>query len=387
MDAQNSKLTQIITHRFTDFVVADNIAKKRLGLINTTGNSSEVNRSLLSIEAKALEAKERKAKTAEEFLVYINEYFHDVLFNYIDNVVENKSVLFSDTFKIDATLAKLLKVCLSPNASANQIAELVAPLPALKKELLSIVNKPPFRDPKSTRPLLDNVMLAIRYVGPDNIKMPIIALIAKQWQPHSTEPFSETKVKLWQYSVAVANCMEQTASTTRLPTLNAYLLGLVHGVGYGLALRLYLRSFEKVRINEMKKARKSGRPDIEKALDALKVDGEFASDIIFKHGLRLSTGIMEQLEFEQPFFVEAMEMATAWPESSLNDEQHPQSAVYFRLLVKSITYGQYKILQKARLIELNEAKRFLTNAQINNEFISHLNQVDLTKLNLTTKHI
>lgn len=387
MDAQNSKLTQIITHRFSDFIVSDQIAKQRLGLISKSDQASDTNRNLLTVEARAQEQKARQAKTAEEFLIYINEYFHDALFNYIEHIVENKSVLFSNIFKVDTALIKLIQVCLQPNASSNQIAQHVALVPWLKKELLGLVNKPPFRDPKSTRPMLDDVMLAIRYVGPDNIKMPIIALVAKHWQPHSTEPFSDAKNKLWQYSVAVANCMEQLAESCNLPPLHAYLFGLLHSVGYGLALRLYLKSFEKVRLTEMKKARQSGRPDIEKALNALTYDGEFASDILFKHSLDISKGLFDKLTIDYPHFVQALDLGITWPDTIIDQDIDKTTKAFYQLFIKSMTYGQYKILQKARLIELNEAKRFLTNAKINNDFISNLNKVDLSKLNLITRHI
>lgn len=379
MDAQNIKLNQIVFHRFTDFLISDQVTKQRLGLINQA-QTTEVNRNLLSVEAKAQQEKLRRSKTAEEFLIYVNEYFHDALLTYIEHVVANNSVLFGDIFKLDAQVITLVQTCLNKNANANQIAELVSQLPWLKKDLLSIVNKPPFRDEASTKPMLDDVMLAVRYVGPDNIRMPILALIVKHWQPHSTEPYNNSKTKLWQYSVATANCMEQLAPSYRIDPLQGYFLGLAHGVGFGLALRLYLRSFEKVRLNEMKKARQASRPDIEKALNQLQLDGEFASETIFKHGWSLSVGLMKKLDLKLTPILPAIEQAELWPEE-------PTDSVLATLLVKASTYGQYKVLQKARLIELNEAKRFLTGAQINNEFISNLNQVDLSRLNLTSTHI
>lgn len=379
MDAQNIKLNQIVFHRFTDFIVSDQVTKKRLGLINQE-QTAEVNRNLLSVEAKAQQEKLRRSKTAEEFLIYINEYFHDALLTYIDQIADNNSVLFGDIFKLDAHVTKLVQTCLNKNSSANQIAELVTQLPWLKKDLLGVVNKPPFREEGSSRPLLDDVMLAVRYVGPDNIRMPILALIVKHWQPHSTEPYHDSKTKLWQYSVATANCMEQLAPNYRIEPLQAYFLGLAHGVGFGLALRLYLRSFEKVRLNEMKKARQASRPDIEKALDQLQLDGEFASEVIFKHGWSLSHGLIKKLDLKLTPLLPAIEQVEVWPEEPI---EQPLAA----LLVKSSTYSQYKVLQKARLIELNEAKRFLTGAKINNEFISNLNQVDLSRLNLTSTHI
>ena len=52
---------------------------------------------------------------------------------------------------------------------------------------------------------------------------------------------------------------------------------------------------------------------------------------------------------------------------------------------KVITIHDNKLLQKARLIELPEAKQFLTAVRVNNDFVNQLNTINLTKLNLTQR--
>lgn len=379
MDLQHQKLNQIIYSRFSDFLVSSHVAKHKLGLTQTF-QSSDSERGLLDIEAKAQLNKERNARSANEFLIYINEYFHDVLSSHIEQLVNNGTYIFTDIFKIDTPIRRLINLCMIPDSSANQLADVINGVPWLKKDLLALVNQPPFRDPESTRPLLDDVNLAIRYVGPDNIKMPILALTVKHWQPHSTDPFPHAKTKIWQYSVAVANCMEQLSSYSKLNSIHCYALGLLQGIGHGLSLRLYLRTFDTVRSAEMQKARRTARPDIEKALSELQFDGDFASQIMCQHAHELSRILIAKLELPSTDLVSAMEQLIQWPALANQTSMG-------RLLIKSITYSQYKILQKGRLIELHEAKRFLTGAKINNDFISYLNSVDLTKLNLSPKLI
>ncbi|MDA8621569.1 HDOD domain-containing protein [Psychrosphaera sp.] len=377
MDSSAAKLKQIVQARFIDLMVSDQVAKQRLGLIKEVEESTN-NRELLSIEANALEQKERKSKTEEEFKIYINEYFHDALFEYIDSKMSDPEYLFSEVLKLDPNLSKIIDICLSKAVNTKQLAELIEPNTSIKREFLNIINKPPFREKESTKPFQEDVSLAIRYLGIDNIKSPILALIAKQWLPHSTEPFTNFKPKLWQYSIATANCMEALASKTKVNPLQAFTLGLLHSFGYGMIMRMYLRSFEKIRLEEMYKARTSGRSDIEKVLNSLALDGKFASELILEHGLQASYLLLEHLQLKFSPLASVMQEVV---DNIALEDMTPMAS----LLVKSKTYSQYKLLQKARLIELPEAKRFLTGSKINNEFISLLNTVNLSKLNLTNK--
>ena len=379
MDAAVNKFKQIIQARFVDLMVSDKVAKRRLGLIQTV--EEEVNkRELLSVEANAQQIKERKIKTEEEFKVYINEYFHDTLFDYIESKISDPEYLFSEVLKLDPNLSKIIDVCLSNAGNTKQLAELIEPNPAIKRDLLNIVNKPPFREKESNKPFQEDVSLAIRYVGIDNIKAPVLALVAKQWLPHSTEPFSDFKAKLWQYSIATANCMETLAAEFGVKPLHAFTLGLLHSFGYGMVMRMYLRTFEKIRLEEMNKARSTGRADIEKVLNSLVLDGEFASELVMNHGLQASHLLLEHLQLK--FAALALPMEEVVNNLAV-DEMTPMAA----LLLKSKTYSQYKLLQKARLIELPEAKRFLMSSKINNDFVTSLNAINLTKLNLTNRRV
>ncbi len=373
----NNKLCQIISSRFIDLLVSERVAKHRLGLTKTKPEDT-TQRDLLSVEAKALAQKERQLKTEEEFLIYINEYFHDALFEYAEQKIENGNFLFNEILKIDPNLAKMIDLCLSNAINSKQLAELITANASLKREFLNIVNKPPFRDKKSTRPFQEDVGLALRYVGIENIKVPLIVVIVKQWLPHSTDPFTSFKSALWDYSLATANCMEALAKEAKLSEINAFTLGLLHAFGYGIVLRTYLRLFEKVRLIEMQKAKSSGRSDIEKALDSLEFDGEFASDLILKHGLDVSAALLEQLQLKfSPIAHAMLEINSAEPITNL-------SPLALSLL-QTKAYTQYKHLQKARLIELAEAKAFLSQYRINNEFVNKMKLVNLDKINVVVK--
>jgi hypothetical protein len=372
MSNVQQKLNEIIHGRFIDLMISEKVAKQRLGLISEKKTVS-ANRNLLSIEERAQELKERKIASEIEFAEYINEYFHDALFDYAEHRLTNAEYLFSELLKIDSDFAKTIDVCLSKAGSAKQLAELIAPNPALKRELLNLVNKPPFREKDSTRPFQEDVSLAIRYVGLENIKTPIVALIIKQWLPHSTDPFTDFKSSLWRYTIATANCMEALAEQQGLNPFHAYVLGLLQGLGYGLSLRLYIRSFDRVRIQEMHKARESGRHDIEKQLNNLEHNGQFASDLTRYHGLTVSKLLVEELKLKFAALTPALDPL-------LDNVAIADMPAMSQCLNQAKGYVQYKFLQKARLIELPEAKRFLSGLGLNNEKISVLNQVELGKL-------
>ncbi len=366
------KLNEIIRGRFIDLIISERVAKQRLGLLNKQ-QEVVVNRNLLTVEARAKELKERKIQSEKEFAIYVNEYFHDALFEYTEARLNNPEYLFNELQKIDPDFAKVIDLCLSKAASSKQLAELIEPMPVLKRELLNIVNKPPFRDKNSTKPFQEDVSLAIRYVGLDNIKTPILALIVKQWLPHSTDPFTDFKSHIWRYAIACANCMEALAEQHKVNSLHAFVLGLLHGLGYGLTLRLYIRSFDRVRIQEMKKAREIGRHDIEKKLNELEHDGQFASELTRYHGLQVSKLLIEELNLKYARLASPLE-------PFLDNDDFADMPAMSQCLMQATGFVQYKFLQKARLVELAEAKRFLAGHGISNPIIAVLNQVELTKL-------
>jgi len=371
------KTATIVKARFIDLMLSEKVALARLGLAQKD-RQVESSRELLDIEAKAIEKKQKAKKTEAEFKDYVNEFFHDALFEYMDERVADEEYLFSEILSIDPNIPKLFDACAAKATGAGRFDELIREMPWLTRDVLNLVNNPPFREANSQKPHVQDVGLAVRYVGVDNIKFALLTYACRSWLPHSTEPYTEFKSKYWQYCLATANCARELAPDFKVNETVAFLYGMIHGIGLSMALRLYLRAFDTVRITQMKKVLKDDRKDIEKILDSLELDHNFVSDGIRKHALKISASLISHLKLKYavmaPF---AQELADEVP--------FKDAAPMTQVIMQAKSYVQYKMLQKSRLIELDEAKVFLTHAAIKNASISKLNQVNLKKLDLIPK--
>lgn len=366
------KTAAFVKSRHVDLMLSSDFALSRLGL-NRETMRQETKRSLLDVEAKAAETKLKKQATENEFKTYVSEFFHEKLFEYVEQRVADKDYIFNELLNFESEIPKIFDACAAKATGASQLETLITAIPWLKAQFLSKINKPPFRAERSSKPTVEEVGLGIRYIGMENTKTLLLSEIAKKWLPHSTEPYSEYKVNYWKYSVATANCMTALAPFYKLNPSVAYFYGLFHGIGASLMLRLYLRAFDTVRVAQMKESNKSGRKDIEKVLDALEVDSTFVSEAILKYAWRLSIQVFDHLGLKYAVVLPSVQEIQ---DGVKYDEALPLT----QAMMQAKTFAQYKILQQARLIELDEAKAFLTNARINNAVISELNKVNLLQI-------
>lgn len=364
------KTASFIESRFVDLMLSDDFAMQRLGISNDSVEDERAS-TMLDIEAQAAEQKQKQKKAEQEFKVYVSEYFHDHLFNYLDEKLNDSDYIFHELLPFEPEIAKLFDVCAAKASGVNQFAQLISAVPWLKQRFLHMVNNPPFREANSSKPTVEKVDLAVRYIGIDNAKTALLAQVARYWLPHSTEPYAEFKNKHWKYSVATANCMAELAKVYKLNETTAFFFGLFHNIGMALTLRLYLRAFDAVRIEQMKESLKTDRKDIEQVLNTLEIDPHFIHDALRKYSFAMTQKVFEK--FELKFAVVA-----PFAEELANQTAFTDAAPMTQALMQAKTFAQYKILQKARIIELDEAKVFLTNYRVNNTIISALNKVNLT---------
>lgn len=372
--AQADKLNSLIQSRFFDLMLSEKVAFKRLGLVDKR-KDLESARQLLDIENKAIQKKVKQQATAAEFREYVNEYFHEALFEYLEERTLDTGYLFSEILTIEPIIADIMDACAARATTASQLDTMISQVTFLTRDLLKMVNNPPFRAEGSKRAHVDNTGLAVRYVGVENVKFALLTYIAKNWLPHSTEPYPDFKNRFWQYSIATANCAKTLAKYYKVDPAVAFMLGLVHGIGMSMSLRLYLRAFDTVRLDQMKKLSKANRKDIVKAIDSLVIDDTFVSQAVRKLSPQISQIVATKLDLKFAPLTPAMDEIVA-------SVPFKKCSPLTRLLLQSQTFVRYKMLQKSRLIELDEAKLFLSQTNINNDIIAVLNKVNLLKLDI-----
>jgi hypothetical protein len=357
-------------------MISTDFALSRLGLGKQQQQQLAAGQKL-AVEQLAAEKKLKKQATQQEFRVYVSEFFHEALFEYLEQKLSDPKFIYHEILPTEPEIPKLFDACAAKAAGVTQFEQLISDLPWLKARFLHLVNNPPFRAKGSAKPTLEKVDLAIRYIGIDNTKTALLGMIAKYWLPHSTEPFSEFKEKFWRYSLASGNCMKSLSQAYGLNENTGFLFGLLHGLGISLTMRLYLRAFDAVRVEQMKAALKNDRKDIEQVLNSLEVDPNFINDALRKYSNRVTQIMFDNFDLKYA-------VMSPFNEELVQRLPFEKASKMTKALMQAKTFTQYKILQSARLIELDEAKMFLTNYRINNEVISRLNQVNLSKFTFST---
>ena len=115
-----------------------------------------------------------------------------------------------------------------PNASAGQIADIVATDPALSARLFQISNSPLYRGAKA----IDDLKMAITRLGLGVVRNVVTSLAMQQiFQPTSDELDRRFRT-IWEHSTEVAAISSVLAKQyTRLRPDEAMLAGLVHEIG------------------------------------------------------------------------------------------------------------------------------------------------------------
>ena len=116
-----------------------------------------------------------------------------------------------------------------PNATSDKVVTIVGAEPRLAARILQTANSAAFNS--SGKPLMD-LRSAITRLGHQMVQSTAMSYAMQQMKNESTlraiaEPLSE----LWNRSIAVASISRLVATRTKVPADEAFLTGLLHGIG------------------------------------------------------------------------------------------------------------------------------------------------------------
>ena len=130
------KTAAFVKSRYVDLMLSTDFAMTRLGL-NRKQMKQDTTRSLLDVEAKAAEQKLKKQATEQEFKTYVSEFFHEKLFEYIEQRVADPDYIFSELLQYEPEIPKIFDACAAKATGATQLETLISSIPWLKAQFLS----------------------------------------------------------------------------------------------------------------------------------------------------------------------------------------------------------------------------------------------------------
>ena len=374
---QAVSIVDTIQFRFYSYLIGLDYAKQAAGIdLPPRQQGVDANRKLLRVEQIASRDKNLNQKSKQSYQDSLRDNINEqVEHRMLEEFNEAESLLGAINF--DERITDVLDILNVRAASISRIEPLVSAISWLKEDVLKFVNLPQYRktDKYGNSIRVDNLRLAMSYIGLENLKMVIPSFAIRQCLPHSTGPFPSLKKKLWEHALGSALACRKIAEVTEQDQGHAFAMGLFHDVGKGLIVRAYLRIFDQTLLENMEDAESKKRQQEFDGLQGMHPSGEFLRHLLLSYSRTLAARIVEEMDFKRLMITPPLR---EYAEVSGVAKMSPMT----RLLAQGNVYSEFRLLKAEKLITLDEAKGFLGAFRIPAQAVSELRNVNLRRLNL-----
>ncbi|WP_370164173.1 HDOD domain-containing protein, partial [Marisediminitalea sp.] len=296
-----------IAERFDYWLIAPErvsvmIGKRAPGEVSyEESEQSFTRRQLLKVEKTAIRDKLQTAKVRAEYLAQINQQLHTLVKKKLAQAISDTPAILDKQLNWQDESTDLIDLLTTPSATISKVEAVAAGMPWLYDELLKLVNAPQNRrrDARGMVIVVDTLKTALSFMGIDNVKLVLPALMFRQSIPLITDPFPQVKHKTMEYAVTCARTAEAIAPQFKAQPYPAYLLALLSQLGRSVILKLYFKLFEQVHFDFLQHAQKAKLRDLHSALTQLLPDPAQCIQLINKHGDKLSLHLFEQMVFKR----------------------------------------------------------------------------------------
>ena len=373
-----NKLIDNLNLRFTQLLISHKYALMQQGASNflnfedTEQGSSR--RELLAVEAVARMKDREQMEDKQKFKEYIEIALHEKIRFLLEERLSETEEIYKEVIHIQDEVPALLDILSVKAASINRIDPLVNHLVWLKEELIKLANLPQYRRSDRAVVRLEDAGLVLRFIGLDNLKMIIPAFAKRHWLPHSTEPYTLMRRKLWEHSLATGIAAKRIAQEEDENSFFAYCLGLFCEVGATAVIRLYMKTFHEVWEKEVRFARDERMKDEHDALVDMELNPAFLCEMLLAHSNNVSMDMIQMMDLKRLYIAPAMHDLVAIP----YDDRQPIAQIVSR----ASWYSKYKILVKHRLINNQEVKELFHYLHMSRSTLEILNKTNLKNLSL-----
>ena len=377
---KQKRQSEILSGRYHDLLLGQKFAQQQIGYIHTLDISygeSLPARTLLAVEEIAAKAREKIDSKNHQYIAQVSTELHQQIEDELASRLADIEYIYKEIIQIQDNIPAILDILAVKSASVGRIDPLISDLNWLGEDILKLINLPQYRQEKDPRKAVrvDNVSLAIRYIGLDNLKLIVPTFSLKHWTPHSTEPFKMLKRKLWETGMSTGVASRKLAEMNGAEPFQAFLLGMFHSVGNMALIRLYLRLFDAIWEQNAREARENGEKDKHSALAELKPDPLFLRNLLVEKGPMLSFQLIDFMALKYVPISAAMQDIA---KNKAFDECLPLA----QLVLKGRAYSCYKFLQKHGLVEPDEAKALFNYHRFTANELKSLASISLQNLQL-----
>ncbi|MBF39931.1 HDOD domain-containing protein [Idiomarina sp. UBA4520] len=361
--------------RFINYLISFPFARKaRSKADGVEDEEKEQRRKLLEVERLNYEERDRKAQARQRFSDRVSEELHEEIYHRALETIEDGDYVRERLIPLPEKLPELLDTLSLKAASMRRIESLVQGMDWFHTGLLRTVNQPPFID-RNKQVKLDNLRVAMSFVGTENLRLLAPAYIMQNWLPPSTHPFTLFRRKVWEHSLGTAIAAHNIAVERKLkdPIL-AYTMGMFHELGKIALTKLYLKLFDEVQREFAMASVNDKSPERHNALVQLTPDEHFLRDLMLEKDKEVSYLVAEGWGLKR---VPVSKHLLAFTQANRTTPKYDSD--YAEVLAQANAYCEFRMMREVDLASLEEGKRILNKYSVSAETVARLNNVSLKR--------
>lgn len=335
-------------------------------------------RELLEIEVLAKRDMELNKRSQMNYLESVSKIVHDEVYKRIQDNMEDMDKLCDQVLQIDPEIAQVLELLSVRAVSIAKLEPLINAIPWMAADILKLVNSPKHRKKDRLGKVIkvENLRMALSFIGIDNLKILIPSMAFKRWIPKVTDPYPGFKHKIWEHTLATALSSQRIAQIAEVNENQAYVLGMFHDVGKLAIAKMYFKFYEAVHREALMEAHKEQKRDEHEALTKIGPSTDFWFSLMWNYSLTLSKKVIEHLNMKRLFIASAMD---EFAQNTPFDDMSPLA----RVLVQGNAYAKYRVLKSYKLINMDEAKEYLKSFKMPAGALGSLKTLDVRVLPLS----
>lgn len=359
--------------RFINYLISFPFARKaRSKADGVDEEAKEQLRQLLEVERLNYEERDRKAQARQRYADKISDELHETVYHRALETIEDGDYIRERLIPLPDNLPELLDTLSLRAASMRRIESLVQGMDWFYTGLLRTVNQPPFID-RNKQVKIDNLRVAMSFVGTENLRLLAPAYIMQNWLPPGTQPFTLFRRKVWEHALGTATAAHNIAVERQLrdPVL-AYTMGMFHELGKIALTKLYLRLFDDVQRELAMESVNDHSPERHNALIKLKPDERFLRDLMLEKDKQVSYLVAEGWGLKRVPVSQHLLSFTQSNGTTYDSE-------YASVLAQANAYCEFRMLRDVDLATLDEGKHLLNKYGVTADTVARLNKVNLKR--------
>jgi len=369
-------LAVVLQQRFFDCILEVSPEQTRFGVKRAQQGvfDAKDKRTLLAVEQQAAQSRQAGAAAKQQFLEFTQAHLHDQVAEELFLKLSKFETVANTVFSLAEGFPAVLDALSARAVTLSQLENLIAPVEWLKEDLIKLANQPQYRK-KAATSYVKELKVALGMFGLESLKQIIPLFAFRRCLPHSTDPFTQFKSNIWEYSMTVANAAKRLAEESGDNAFVAFCAGLFQSLGYLVVTRTYLRTYAQVKQAALLKARDARDTVLTDALDSLDADASFLTSCFSEFSAFISADLVSKWQLKRMPLGQVLDQLA-------EGISFQGAGPITKLLHQADYFAQAQWLRKTRQLSETEDLQWRQAVQLRADYLEILQNSRLDKLSV-----